>query len=351
MTHDEGEGSNVSLAARALNDLAEGYTFSYITKSDTRAVKSLCGLRTVLLFFFRKPFELARAETVLLDNVFLPFSYLRTKNGTKVVQLWHGTGTIKKFGQDFNTGKLKVLEKRANANITHLIVNSPTMKQLYSGAFGVSEKFIYPIGLPKTDELLLRIKKAEVAKKNIEKEYIYHKYRIPKEKKLILYAPTFRDDPTLNPKLLALMNELSRKLPEEYYLGLRLHPFIAKSFEQQPLDHRICQMSFEKDVNTLVLAADILITDYSSIIFEFCLTKNPMIFYAYDYPEFSDNGRGFYYNYETYVPGPVAYSCEEVVRIIKAQDYDPYAINEFINNNYIYTDGSATRRLIELIKQ
>jgi CDP-ribitol ribitolphosphotransferase len=351
MTHEEGEGSNVSLVARALKDLEEGYSFSYITKSDTRAVKSLSGLRTVLSFFFIKPYELARSETVLLDNVFLPFAYLRIKKGTKVMQLWHGTGTIKKFGQDFNTGKLQVLEKRANTNITHLIVNSPTMKQLYSGAFGVKEKFIYPIGLPKTDELLLRIKKAEAARMSADKEYIYHKYRIPREKKLILYAPTFRDDETQNPKLLELMKELSHKLPEEYYLGLRLHPFIAKSFEQEQLDKRICQMSFEKDLNSLLMAADILITDYSSIIFEFCLTKQPMIFYAHDYSEFSDSGRGFYYNYETYVPGPVAYSSEDVVDIIKEQDFDQYVINEFVNNNYIYTDGNATRRLIELIKQ
>jgi CDP-ribitol ribitolphosphotransferase len=110
-------------------------------------------------------------------------------------------------------------------------------------------------------------------------------------------------------------------------------------------------MSFEKDLNSLLMAADILITDYSSIIFEFCLTKQPMIFYAHDYSEFSDSGRGFYYNYETYVPGPVAYSSEEVVDIIKEQDFDQYVINEFVNNNYIYTDGNATRRLIELIKQ
>jgi len=351
MTHDEGEGSNVSIAARALKDLDDGYTFSYITKSDTRAVKSLSGLRTILTFFFRKPYELSRAQIILMDNVFLPFAYLRCKKKMKVIQLWHGTGTIKKFGQDFNTGKLKELEKRANANITHLIVNSPYMKKLYSGAFSVNEKLIFSIGLPKTDELLMRIKKLEVARKNEDKKYIYKKYKIPLEKKLILYAPTFRDNEMQNPKLVELLKELSNELPEEYYLGLRLHPFIAKSFEQEQLNHRICQLSFEKDVNTLLLAADILITDYSSIIFEYCMTKRPMIFYAYDYNEFSDNGRGFYYNYRSYVPGPVAYSCDEVLEIIKESKFSQYKIDNFINNNYIYTDGNATERLIELIKQ
>jgi CDP-ribitol ribitolphosphotransferase len=351
MTHDDGEGSNVSITARALKDLDDGYTFSYITKSDTRAVKSLAGIRIVLSFFFRKPYEVARAEIILMDNVFLPLAYLRRKKRAKVIQLWHGTGTIKKFGQDFNTGKLKELEKRANTNITHLIVNSPSMKKLYSGAFGVDENLIYPIGLPKTDVLLTKIKKTEVARMNADKKYIYQKYKIPLEKKLILYAPTFRDNETQNPKLVELLKELSQELPEEYYLGLRLHPFIAKSFEQEQLNPRICQLSFEKDVNTLLLAADILITDYSSIIFEFCLTKRPIIFYAYDYTEFSDNGRGFYHNYENYVPGPIAYSCDEVLEIMKKNNFNKYKIDDFITNNYIYTDGNAIGRLVELIKQ
>lgn len=351
MTHDDGESSNVSLAARALKNKAEGYTVSYITKKDTGEVKSFAGFRTMAGFFFCKPYELARAEIVLLDNIFLPYAYIKRKKKTKVVQLWHGTGTIKKFGQDVNTGKLKEIEKKANANITHLIVNSPEIKRLYSGAFGVKEKNIYTFGLPKTDELLLRLKKAEVAMKNPDKEYIYQKYKIPESKKLILYAPTFRDNEEQNPRLVELIKKLSKELSDEYYLGLRLHPFIANSFREEQMEAGIIQLSFEKDLNTLLLASDILITDYSSIIFEYCLIKRPMIFFAYDYAEFSDIGRGFYYDYESFVPGPVAYKYKDVAKIIKENSYDFHRIEEFINENYMYTDGNATERLIELLKQ
>ena len=287
---------------------------------------------------------------MLLDNVFIPLAYLHTKKKTKVVQLWHGTGSIKKFGQDVNTGKLKDLEKRANSNVTHLIVNSPEMKKLYSSAFGINEEFIYTIGLPKTDELLMRIKKIEVAKKNLDKEYIYHKYNIPKLRKLILYAPTFRDNEISNPKMFELLKELSKELPEDYCIGLRLHPFIAKQFKLEQMDQRIFQLSYEKDVNSLLLASDLLITDYSSIIFEYCLTERPMIFYAYDYAAFSDLGRGFYYDYESYVPGPVAYSCKEVVEIIKMNCFERNRVKEFNDNNYLYMDGGASKRLIELLR-
>lgn len=349
-THDEGEGSNVAIAVRALRREERGYTFSGLTKSDTVAVKSLSGIKGMLIFFFRKPYELARAEVVLLDNVFLPYAYLRRRRGTKVIQLWHGTGTIKKFGQDVNTGYLKRLEGRANANITHLIVNSPDMKRVYAGAFGVKEDRIYPIGLPKTDELLRRIKKTEAAGRNLDKEYIYGKYNIPVEKKLILYAPTFRDAEAQNPRLIELIRELNQQVSGDYCFALRLHPHIARSFQAEELGKNIYQLSFEKDVNTVLLAADLLITDYSSIIYEYCLMERPMIFYAYDYNDFSDQGRGFYYDYEGTVPGPVAYTADEVVRIIKEQSFELYRIGDFIHRSYIYTDRNATERLLELIK-
>lgn len=351
MTHDDGEGSNVSIAAKALKNKKDGYTFSYLTKKDTIAVMSIQGIKTMLCFFFRKPYELARAEIVLLDNIFLPYAYLKRKKGTKVIQLWHGTGSIKKFGQDVNQGKLRDLEKQANSNITHLIVNSEETKRQYAGSFGVKDSVVYPIGLPRTDELFGRMKKVELTGKNPDKEYIYQKYNIPTDKELILYAPTFRDNEEQNPKLLELITELSKELPSNYYLGLRLHPFIADTFKQEQLDSRICQFSFEKDLNALLMASDILITDYSSIIFEYCITKRPMIFYAYDYNEFSDTGRGFYCDYVSYVPGPVAYRCKDVIKIVKDNEFKDYNIEAFIRENYLYADGKATKRLVKLIEQ
>ncbi len=351
MTHDDGEGSNVSIASKALMRVDKGYTFSYLTKQDTGAVKSFSGKRNLISFFFRKPYQMARAQIILMDNVFLPYAYLKRREGTKVVQLWHGTGTIKKFGQDVNTGKLKNLERWANSNITHLIVNSLGMKALYAKVFAVPEERVYPIGLPKTDELLRRIKTIELAGSNPDKEYIYDKYNIPAGKKLILYAPTFRDSMDQNPRIIELLKELGTQLPEEYYLGLRLHPYIADAYPQESLGENICQLSFEHDVNTVLLASDLLITDYSSIVFEYCLAKRPIIFYAYDYEEFSDKGRGFYYDYESFVPGPVAYTCQEVMNIIQNEAFELHKIDSFTDNNYSYTDGNATERLIELIRQ
>lgn len=350
MTHDDGEGSNVSLVAKALKKEIEEYSISFITKSDTLSVKTFSDFGKLFIFFFQKPYQLARSEIILLDNIFLPFAYLRRKKSAKVIQLWHGTGTIKKFGQDVNMGKLKELERRANLNITHLIVNSPEMKKLYTGAFNVCDEYTYSIGMPRTDELLKRIQKADKLNENLDKKAIYLKYEIPEEKKLILYAPTFRDNELEKPDVTRQLMEILQELPQDYCIGLRLHPFVAKMIENVKLDHRIIQLSFESNLNSLLMASDILITDYSSIIFEYCLTERPMIFYAYDLEEFSDHGRGFYYEYESYVPGPVAHTGYEVTKILKENHFDLERIKEFKKIHYPKLDANATGRLIELLK-
>lgn len=352
-THDEGEGSNAIIAARALQ--LEGYTISYLTKSQTHSVKKFSALHTLLTFFFCKPYEMARAEIVLLDNVFLPYAYLRRRRKQKVIQLWHGTGTIKKFGQDVNQGRLRKLEKRANSNVTHLIVNSEAMKELYSGAFGIEKEMVYSIGLPRTDELLSRTKQTETTGCNSDRERIFEAYQIPKDKKLILYAPTFRDSLDDTPKLMEYIHKLRSGISQDYIIGLRLHPFIAEEVAAKHKDYPsipgVCQMSFEKDLNALLMACDLLITDYSSVIFEYCLRKKPMIFFAYDYQDFSNQGRGFYYDYETFVPGPVAYTVEELTELIMKDSFDMNRVKAFIEENYSYTDGKATKRLIELIER
>ncbi len=349
MTHDDGEGSNVSLAVKALQEQGAGYTFSYLRKKDKAAGKGLGSITGFLSFYLGKPYQLSRAEIILLDNIFLPMAYLKRRKGVKVIQLWHGTGTIKKFGQHVNTGRLKELEKKANSNITHLIVNSEETRKLYAEVFGIGEDRVYPIGLPKTDELIQRLKEAERLGVYRDKEAIYQKYSIPKQAKLLLYAPTLRDRDLQATTILDQLKGLQEGLPEHYYLGLRLHPYIAEASKEVKLLPRVCQMSFESDLNSLLMASDVLITDYSSIIFEYCLTGRPMIFFAYDLQEFSDRGRGFYWDYETYVPGPVTATAEETVEVLREHVFDPARIRSFRDRNYSHLDGKARERLIELI--
>lgn len=349
MTHDDGEDSNVRLVIKGLEGLNSGYIFSYISKSETGSVKGLKSFTKLLSFFIKKPYLMARSGIILMDNIFLPMAFIRVRRNVKVIQLWHGTGTLKKFGQDVNTGRLKDLEKRANRNITHLIVNNQSTAKLYAKVFGVGIDKVYPVGLPKTDDILYRLRKMNRDKKSIDKEIIYKKYNLPTNQKLILYAPTFRDSNITSETILKEVEELALQLADDYVLGIRLHPFVAQLAAKKLKLERVCNLSDERSLASLIMAADILITDYSSIMFEYCMTKKPMIFYAYDLEEFSDYGRGFYEDYESYVPGPVARTSREVIDVIKEDKYSIDLINSFNADNFPFLDGKATNRIISLI--
>ena len=250
---------------------------------------------------------------------------------------------------------MKKLEKRANANITHLIVNSNEMKDLYAGAFGISKNRIYPIGLPKTDELFYKLKNRDEEtldrNKSTDKEWIYKKYSIPEDKKLILYAPTFRDCDENRLEVVEKIREIALELPQEYYLGVRLHPFVAHEVYNHKLtngEDRIINMSFEEEQGVLLMASDILITDYSSIIFEYSLTERPVIFFAYDLHQYEKSDRGFYYNYQSYVPGPIVQTGKELGKLLAEGQISTDVIKEFKQKNFPYLDGKAVERLINL---
>lgn len=348
MTHDDGEDSNVSLLVKELHRLKGGYKFYYITKTDTELVKSLKGVSNLLSFFFIKPYHMARSKTILMDNIFLPMAYIRIKSNVKVIQLWHGTGTIKRFGQDVNYGRLKRLERRANSNISHLIVNNQQTAELYARVFGIDIDRVYPVGLPKTDDILYRKWRIDKAATNADKKLIYKKYDLPMDKRLILYAPTFRDINLGSDTTLKHVEELAKQLPKDYILGLRLHPYVAKMAQKLHIE-KLYDLSAESSLSSLIMASDLLITDYSSIIFEYCITEKPMIFFAYDLDEFQNQGRGFYNDYESFVPGPVARDSKEVIDIINDGEFSPDKIRAFNLDNFPRLDGKASKRIIELI--
>ncbi len=343
MTHDGSIDSNVGSMVDYLSQRGEGYYFHFIKKADRKGIKDLRGWKSIISFFIVKPYHMATSKYILLDNIFLPMAYMKFSEKVLVVQLWHGTGTIKKFGQDVNTGRLKSLEKRANGCVTHLIVNSEETKTQYGEAFGISSDKVFVYGLPRTDIFFNQDKIEERRMK------FYHQYPDLKGKKLILYAPTFRDEEQDKPMLALGLAKVHEDLPKDFILLLRLHPFVMEALSKDglvlPEAENVVSMSSYPDINTLLLVSDYLITDYSSVIFEFCLMEKPMIFYAYDLEEFSDSGRGFYRPYEEYVPGPVVKDTEGVLAYLDEDNFDSGRVKAFVNDNYKYLDGKSAERL------
>lgn len=345
MTHDGSRDSSVGVIVQYLSLTSKEYHFEYIKKEQTNAVRSYGILGNFLSFFVVKPYHLATSAYVMQDNIFLPLAFIRFPKKVKVIQLWHGTGTIKKFGQSVNTGSLGRLEKKANKTITHLIVNSEYTKNLYAKAFGISLDRIYVMGLPRTDIMF------DEDKKNEKLNNFFREYPDCRNKKIILYAPTFRDQEVHNPQIPLDLELIRNTLPKDIILILKLHPFVASSFafDESKYEGSILNLSSYNDLNTLLFAADILITDYSSIIFEYSILERPMIFYAYDLEEFSDEGRGFYETYEEYVPGPIVKTSEELIQIINNDSYNLEKVRQFRENSYDYLDGQSTVRFVKKI--
>nr|MBP3597984.1 CDP-glycerol glycerophosphotransferase family protein [Eubacterium sp.] len=335
-THDDSPEGNIGIVAEALEKNDSGFKCIWFTRKDK--------ITNPINFFVKKAYHLATSGTVFLDNEFLPMAYFSFSKKVKVVQLWHGTGTIKKFGQDVNQGELKKLEYQANRNITHLIVNSEAVKKEYASAFGVPEERIYVLGLPRTD-LLLQPQYLEE-----KRQAFYKEYPQLQGKRCILYAPTFRDDEVEVPKLHLNLDEMSQKMSKDDVLLIRLHPHVAERihtvFEEGKWNN-IVNVSSYPGVTTLLAASDMLVTDYSSIVFEYCIRKKPMIFYAYDLEQFEKDGRSFYRNYRQFVPGPVVKNEEDLLRSFS--NHDVSKVEEFVSHEFVYLDGNSTKRLLELI--
>lgn len=335
-THDDSPEGNVGIVAGAIEREYSGYKLIWFTRKDR--------ITQPVNFFVKKAYHLATSSYVFLDNEFLPMAYIKFGKEVRVVQLWHGTGTIKKFGQDANTGKLKKMEYRANQRITHLIVNSEAVKPEYASAFGIREDRIYVLGLPRTDLLL---NESFMEKK---REGFWKEYPSLRDKRCILYAPTFRDDEVEEPRIHLDLERLSGELLPDEVVLVRLHPHVAErigDFPEKGKWDNIINVSGYSGVTTLLAVSDVLVTDYSSIVFEYCLRKKPMVFYAYDLEHFEKEGRSFYRDYRSFVPGKVVTDQGELMESIREQDIS--ANKRFIGDMFDVLDGNSTKRLLELI--
>ena len=337
-THDDSEEGNIGIVAATIREKMPDIKTCFLTKRD--------GIRHPFSFFITKCYHMATAGTIFLDNVFMPMAYTPISSKAKVVQLWHGTGSIKQFGLDSDSEEVARVARKGNQRITHLIVNSELTKEQYAGAFAVPKERIHILGLPRTDLLLDEGKIIE------KQKHFYEQYGELKNKSCILYAPTFRDNEVEKPTISLDLEHLVSVMKPEEVLLLRLHPHVAENFANEKLDKfagKIINMSDYSGVTTLLAVSDCLITDYSSIVFEYCLLDRPMVFYAYDYEEFQKEGRDFYVDYEKFVPGPVVKTQNELEECWKKGFADEGKAEAFRRMNYEFLDKNAVNRLLELI--
>lgn len=314
-----------------------GFEFVYITRQDL----SLSNPLKALAFFLVKSRLLATSEYVFLNDNFLPMGKLNFRKDAVITQLWHAEGAFKKFGLHIPQNEaLRKAEIAANGKLSYVVCSSEGVRKIYAEAFGIDEKKVLPLGAPRVDYLL-----SEENQKNALEE-IHEKYPDTKNKKILLYAPTFRDEPERDKEILKSFNTPAVKdaLGDEYEIFVRLHPQIHIS---DRATEDATDVTDFPDVRKLILASDVLVTDYSSICMDFSLLSKKTVFFAYDLKWYTER-RDFYFDYESFVPGLVAKSTEELISAVKA-DFQKERNSRFRDFNFSYTDNLSAKRVVDTI--
>jgi len=365
MTHDEGEWDN---CGRVKKEIEKIYKEQGINAHIT-VYKRSGSLINMIFGMPASAFRLATSKNVFMDNTFLPLAFCNVRENQNIVQLWHGTGTIKRFGHDTTKGELLELEKKADSKITHLIVSSEYTGNLYSKVLGVDRKKVYVTGSPRADAIFETLEKRATE--------IAESVDNPPVIKNVLYAPTFRENADGTPsdisEVIRIIGELDEMICEinkerntEIRLMVRLHPFLSHYEKVKALIGGLTytnDVSFEKELIKVLEKTDLLITDYSSIAYDFEPFDRPMLFYAYDLEKFTENERGFYEKYEEFVPGSISMNRMELKRdIIKLvdgvesdenSDLDGLLLKrkqQFAEKAYKYRDTDNTKRVLELLE-
>ena len=342
--HNGGDRDSLGIL-RSYCEAKGGYDIVTVTtrdlKIDTSGVKFLVlSCLKAARFFTVKAKALATAKYVFLNDNFMPMASLNFSKKAVITQLWHAEGAFKKFGLSAPlTDDVREREKKCTEKLTYVVCTSKNLIPVYAEAFGVDESRVLPLGAPRIDTLLAK-KDVQTIRNEFDKAHPECK-----GKKLILYAPTFRDDPETDKNLVKRIDtELFRKeLSEEYCLLVKLHPQIHSA---EPAEGTVDVTG--GDINELTLISDLLITDYSSVCMDFALLGKPCIFYAFDLESY-EKERSFYFDYESYVPGTVAKDFAAVVEAIKNPQNDVEKLRRFRDFNFDYIDCENTKRIFERV--
>ncbi|MBQ3322955.1 MAG: CDP-glycerol glycerophosphotransferase family protein [Firmicutes bacterium] len=281
------------------------------------------------------------SKVVVTDDYSFFLRRFGKKSGQIVVQLWHAAGAFKKFGQDGSELSLPV-DRLYHKDYDLVSVSSPFLVDIYSHAFDVSREVVKPLGVPRTDFFYDDNQIKAIQNK------IYETHPELVDKEIIVYAPTFRNHAGqkkvhFSPKL--NFRELSDSLNEEQVVLICPHPVM----QNEIIDDNYKNIFVMRDYSTndYMLIADLLITDYSSVIFEYSLLGKPMAFFCYDYETYN---RDFYLDYETDLPGPIFKNESELFDYLRKGSFEIDERMEQFKDKYMSAcDGHCSERIAELI--
>ena len=279
------------------------------------------------------------------------------KDSQVYLQTWHGT-PLKKLAHDievpegttFYRSEMSVEEMRSTydndvSKYNYMISPSAFTTEVFQSAFAIERERLIETGYPRND-ILSNYNSDDIKK-------IKDKLNLPEGKKIILYAPTWRDN-SYNLKGYTFKLEVDFKkwqkiLGTDYIVIFKPHYLIVNDFDLEAVKEFVYYIDPKEDISSLYLIADVLVTDYSSVFFDYAILKRPIYFFMYDVDTYRDELRGFYLDIYHDLPGDVIESEDELIQKIFSEKFDYNRLqifNEQFNN---HEDGNASKRVIEIL--
>lgn len=295
-------------------------------------------------------FHLATARLFIVDDYYFPMYVVRPRAGTTFVQVWHACGAFKKFGystlgKKFGADESYVGSIRIHATYHRCLVSGARFVPAFAEAFGLPpERFTSTLGIPRTDLFFDPDRTAAAA------AAVRARYAIPAGKRVVLYAPTYRASRMTSARdpLDLDIAALEAAIGSDHVLLVRSHPFVRAGARLASGTAFAIDVSDHPDINELMLVSDVLVTDYSSVIYEFALLGRPMAFFAPDHAAY-EASRGFYFEYMSGVPGPVFTTTQELAVWLGAAAFDTERVRQFAAESFDVADGRATYRFVEQV--
>ena len=306
--------------------------------------------RTRIQYFY----ILAKAGVIVSDSR-MP-KYIIKRKGVTYIQTWHGT-PLKKLALDMDAvsmaGEKDIETYKYNfvknaATWDYLISQNTFSTNIFRQAFAYYKK-ILEIGYPRNDILV---------KKNNPNDILELKKKLglPLNKKIILYAPTWRDDEFYDKGEYKFASKLDfdmakKELSDEYIFIVKYHYLVQDKIDWSSYEGFIYNYDMTYDISFLYLVSDLLITDYSSVMFDYSLLRRPILFYTYDLEKYKNELRGFYFDLTKEAPGPIATTTRELIDNINNYNSLEYqeAYDAFHDKYNHVDDGTASAQVVDLI--
>lgn len=322
------------------------YVWLIKNTEDSSSIPSY--MRIVDVDSIKAIYEYATAR-IWINNFGIPL-YIHKRRKQIYIDTWHGSA-LKKIGADAIEGSLPSLttlslKKRARETDL-LLTNSRLQDEIYRRAF-LYEKEYLKVGTPRNDILASN----DLSRKEKIWAKLESTYNIKRNQNILLYAPTFRKDLNLTYYTLDLTKcllALTKCFGGEWIVFLRLHPIIShKSHEIiNSSTTSIYDVSAYADMQELLCISDVLITDYSSSMFDFCLTKKPCFLYVPDLDAYDKNDRGFYTDPRT-LPFSLCLDMDDLINCIGNFDEMRYKqqVTDFLTTSGDYNKGHAAKEVV-----